>query len=271
MYNNLLGAALDYAARGVPTFPTDEHKRPLVASGFKAATIDPAALRRMFAIPGATMIGVPTGTASGVNALDVDPRHGGHQWLAANIQRLPETRTHRTRSDGRHLLFKADPRVRCSAGRIAPGVDVRAHGGYAIVPPSPGYRVINAAPVAPWPEWLLVPGLALAPLPIDQPATAVPGGPIGPVRISRYVESLLSRLAAAPDGQKHSALWRCGRAVGGILHLADMTEAEAEALLVGSLPATVRDWTAARKTARDAIRAGIAAPIALPDREARHG
>lgn len=239
--------------------------------GFKAATTDPAVIRRMFSCTEAELIGVPTGIVSGIDALDIDPRHGGHDWLAENVRRLPETRTHRTRSDGRHLLFKADPRVRCSAGRIAPGVDVRAQGGYAIVPPSPGYSVVNAAPVAAWPDWLLVPGLALAPLPTVQPATVMPAGPIGPMRISRYVESLLSRLAAAPDGQKHSELWRCGRAVGGILHLADMTEAEAEALLVGSLPATVRDWAVARKTARDAIRAGIAAPIALPDREARHG
>jgi hypothetical protein len=51
---------------------------------------------------------------------------------------LPETRTHQSQSGGRHKLFEFDPRARNSSGKIAAGIDVRATGGYVIVPPSPG-------------------------------------------------------------------------------------------------------------------------------------
>jgi hypothetical protein len=48
--------------------------------------------------------------------------------------------------------------LRCSASKIAPGVDVRADGGYVVWWPREGLRVVSDAPVAHWPEWLL--GLA---------------------------------------------------------------------------------------------------------------
>jgi Bifunctional DNA primase/polymerase, N-terminal len=46
---------------------------------------------------------------------------------------IPVTQTPR---GGRHLWFKYVPGVKNSAGKIAPGVDVRGSGGYVIVPPS---------------------------------------------------------------------------------------------------------------------------------------
>jgi hypothetical protein len=47
-----------------------------------------------------------------------------------NRKRLPETRTHRTRSGGLQLLFRCTPRLRCTARRIAPGVYKRCDGGH---------------------------------------------------------------------------------------------------------------------------------------------
>lgn len=266
MFNNTLAAALDYASRGIPIFPCDATKRPVIAGGFKAATTKPNALRRMFAIPGAELIGVPTGYASRVDALDIDPRHGGHDWLTENVRHLPETRTHRTLSGGRHLLFRSDPHVRCSAGRIAPGVDVRGEGGYIIVPPSPGYAVINAAPVRPWPLWLLKPGLAL-PLPApSRPVSSAPVEPIANHRMARYVESVLAHLKDAPDGQKRATLIRIGRTLGGIADAAGMTDTDAVERLIEALPSTVQDWEAARKTAEWAVGVGRKQPINLEDR-----
>src|SRR5262249_3036090 len=55
---------------------------------------------------------------------------------------------------GAHLLFKHAPGLRCSAGRIATGVDVRAGGGFVIWWPRQGLRVIEG-PLGEWPEWLL--------------------------------------------------------------------------------------------------------------------
>ena len=264
--NTILAAALELAGRGLPVFPCSADKNPVTRTGFKAATTDPAAVARMFRHPAAALIGVPTGEASGLDVLDIDPRHGGHAWLAANVRRLPETRTHRTRSGGRHLLFLADGRVRCSAGRIGPGVDVRGEAGYVIWPGSPGYTVIDAAPVRPWPSWLLEPGLAL---PRREPERPISSGPVEPIadrRTAAYLDTLLYRMSRAPDGAKHGTLIRMGCALGGIADAAGISDAEAVERLLAALPETVRDWTAARRTAAWAVARGRERPIYLEDR-----
>src|SRR5262249_7754714 len=103
---------------GLLRFPCGLGKRPLRGRGFycaKSAWDDDS---------GWPLVGVPTGSANGFDVLDVD--RGGLGWLAA--QALPKTRIHETRSGGRHLFFKHVDGVRCSAGRIAPDVDVRGDG-----------------------------------------------------------------------------------------------------------------------------------------------
>lgn len=147
-------------ARTLPVFPCKRDKTPLVKGGFKAAVRDYQSARSLFANPDAALIGVPTGTASGFVVIDVD-RHSdgadGSIWLRANQGRLPETRTHSTRSGGLHLLFRTpkDIKIPNSASRIAPGIDVRGDGGYIIAPPSPGYEVVKDLPIADMPEWLV--------------------------------------------------------------------------------------------------------------------
>lgn len=98
-------------------------------------------------------------------------------WFEANRERLGKTWTHRTKSGGYHLIY-AYPSggvgedevegggsgngvgpvdIRNSAGKLAPGVDVRANGGYAVLPPFKGYSVVDdtIGHIAPLPEWLL--------------------------------------------------------------------------------------------------------------------
>jgi Bifunctional DNA primase/polymerase, N-terminal len=168
-------AALELAAAGFPVFPCNAKKKPVVTNGFLSASTDPAIVRVLFAKRATKLIGVPTGPASEVDVLDFDYRHGAKPWEDANQYRLPETRVHQSQSGGRHLLFRHTPGIRNSAGRIAPGCDVRGAGGYIIMPPSPGYTVISDAPIAPWPEWLLEPGLALPKL--KPPPRPVPPRP----------------------------------------------------------------------------------------------
>lgn len=272
--NPILTAALELAGQGLPVFPCSTDKNPVTRTGFKAASTDPAAVVRMFRHPAAALIGVPTGEASGVDVLDLDPAHGADAWHAANAHRLPLTRAHRSRSSGLHLLFIHAPGVRNSQSRIALGVDVRGAGGYIIAPPSPGYLVRTVAPVAEWPSWLLVPGLVLPPPAVaDRSIGSAPFGPIADHRTAAYIDTLLYRLSRAPDGAKHGTLIRMGRALGGISDAAGISEAEAVERLVTALPETVRDWTAARKTAAWAVSKGRESPIHLVDRpmgEARH-
>ena len=100
-----LGAAL---ALGVPTFPCRADKAPACPRGFHAATADPAAVCELWRRRPGPLVGVPTSAVSGLDVFDIDaPRHPeAADWVTARLDRLPPTRTHRTRSGGRHLLFR---------------------------------------------------------------------------------------------------------------------------------------------------------------------
>lgn len=93
--------ALAVAAElGLPVFPRRLDKRPACPHGYKDATRDPDAIRELWRRYPGPLIGVPTGMASGIDVLDIDPRHGGDDWLSAHADRLLVTRSHRTRSGG---------------------------------------------------------------------------------------------------------------------------------------------------------------------------
>jgi putative DNA primase/helicase len=80
-------------------------------------------------------VGIVTGRVSGVLVLDVDGPEG-----EAELQKYghPVTPMVRTPSGGLHLYFKhPDQHIRTGI-RIAPGLDVKAAGGYAVAPPSIG-------------------------------------------------------------------------------------------------------------------------------------
>jgi putative DNA primase/helicase len=142
-------AAANWAAIDVPTFPVAVDKRPCCVGGFKVATTDSAEHDRMFADPRAAYVAVPTGPVSGFDVLDIDPGKGGDEWLRANEHRLPPTRRQHTRSGGVHLFFRHAPGLRNSASRIAPGVDIRAEGGYVVDWESAGLYAEGSG----WAEW----------------------------------------------------------------------------------------------------------------------
>ncbi len=104
-------------------------------------------------------VGIVTGPVSGVFVLDVDGREG-----EAELKRHghPVTPMVRTASGGLHLYFK-HPAAEIRTGiRVAPGLDVKASGGYVVAPPSVGsngnpYEWIvspEEADFADPPEWL---------------------------------------------------------------------------------------------------------------------
>src|SRR5437016_3969200 len=128
-----LNDALTLASMRLPCFPCTLSKRPACPHGFLDASTDPAVLRELWAKHPGDLVGVATGEASGVDVLDIDPKHQeAVEWCKANQERFPKTRTPKTRSGGVHLLFRHAHGLRCSASRIAHGVDVRANGGYII-------------------------------------------------------------------------------------------------------------------------------------------
>ena len=258
--------ALELAANGFPVFPCNSEKRPIVKFGFLDATTDLVIVRKTFT-KAAKLIGVPTGPASGIDVLDLDYKHGAKAWEDANAHQIPETRIHQTKSGGRHVLFQCNPAVRNSQGRIGPGVDVRGSGGYIIIPPSKGYSVIHDAPIAPWPEWLLVPGLALPPPPKERPVSSSgPYVPASNARLEGYRRAVLKNVQQAAEGQKHARLRDAARALGGIQAEAGFSDAEAVGWLMDALPNTVSDWKQAAKTAEWALASGRDDPIELENR-----
>jgi AAA domain/Bifunctional DNA primase/polymerase, N-terminal/Primase C terminal 2 (PriCT-2) len=150
----LTDIALDVAQNFGPVFPCNAKKEPVVAGGFHAASRDPAEVRRLFSLPGAKLIGIPTGAASGLLVVDTDGPAGA-EWLDIRRLILPATLEHATRRGGAHLIFKMPPEnIPCSTGKVAPGVDIRASGGYFIFWPAMGLP-FEAHELAEVPEFIL--------------------------------------------------------------------------------------------------------------------
>jgi Bifunctional DNA primase/polymerase, N-terminal len=247
--------------QGLPVFPCSRNKTPCISKaegghGYLDASRDRAEIKQLFAHPHAALVGVPTGMVSGLDVLDLDYRHGAGAWEQAHSQSMPATRTHQTLHGGRHYLFRHAPGVCNSASRVAPGVDVRGEGGFVIMPPSVGYSVIGDAVVAHWPDWLMP--LVLPP---PRPPGQAPCAGAVPVS-SRRLDGILR---AAPDGSKHFILRNTALLLGGIADSAGFTDDSAVQWLLDALPATVRDWRTAERTARWGLQQGRASPIELAE------
>ncbi len=243
----------DVAARlGLPAFPCNSEKRPLDEGGFHTATRDTAELARMFDRRAATMIGVPTGRVSGLVVIDVDVKPGresGMPWLDANRASLPQTRTHKTRSGGLHLLFRVPEgaEIRNSQSRIAPGIDVRGEGGYIIVPPSPGYALADDTQPADMPSWLVraclptEPEYAITPAP---PRAATGNTHYGLAALEAECQAIRGASFGVQEHTLNSAALKVGALVAGgqILHAYAMSELCAAGRSMPSEPGKPR-WT----------------------------
>ena len=141
MLNKVVDYAQIYAARGWHVLPL-RGKIPIVAHGVKAASCDLTQIETWWTVEPAGNVGVACGRVSGLVVLDIDPRHGGDETLLdlqAIHGKLPPTLEVLTGGGGRHLYFKYPAGVqyvKCSAGQLGPGLDVRADGGYVVAPPS---------------------------------------------------------------------------------------------------------------------------------------
>jgi hypothetical protein len=110
----------------------------LVPKGFLNASADASAINHWWTARPDANIGFATG---GLVVLDVDPRHGGEKSLAElerNHGILPATRRARTGGGGWHFYFKSPPTTKIASKVGVPGcgLDIRAHGGYVLIPPS---------------------------------------------------------------------------------------------------------------------------------------
>ena len=149
----MLQRALQLIERNIPVFPCRlDNKRPFTFRGFLDASTDPGIVRAWWTMRPGALIGVPTGVKFVV--IDTDEKHEDAR-LWVEQANLPITRTHRTRSGGRHFLFKPHPDVGCTQSLIAPGVDTRGHGGYIIWWPACGFEVLHPNILAEVPQWIV--------------------------------------------------------------------------------------------------------------------
>lgn len=175
---SMLSAALGYANRGWPVLPlhtvqngrctcgkadcSSPGKHPRTRNGLSDATTDEGQITAWFTRWTDANVGVVTGPASGLLAVDVDGEDGAKN-LAALKSKYGEVSTVTVRTgNGRHLLFRHPGlNVKNSVGRVTPHVDVRAERAYIVAPPSihytgKQYRFENPnAELAEIPDWLL--------------------------------------------------------------------------------------------------------------------
>ncbi|MGP5386948.1 bifunctional DNA primase/polymerase [Brachybacterium tyrofermentans] len=134
-------AAMVFARAGVPVFPcAPEGKQPITRRGFHDATTDPAQVEAWWRRFPAANIGMPTGRASGVSAVDVDV-HGVNGYEAIRRARRAGLVSGweamvRSPTGGLHIYYPASDGEQPSWQAGTAGVDFRGDRGYIIVPPS---------------------------------------------------------------------------------------------------------------------------------------
>jgi hypothetical protein len=147
----LFDAALRYADLGYRVFPcAPSAKTPLTEHGFHDATTDFDQIDAWWQRWPQANIGLPT---EGLVVIDVDG--SDNPWLANRPDRTMELACapiSLTPGGGRHYIFRQLPggSWRSSAGKLAPKVDVRADGGYIVLPPS----ILTEGRVYRWAEGL---------------------------------------------------------------------------------------------------------------------
>jgi hypothetical protein len=184
--NSTLLYALEFAAAGIAVFPLhtvfdgicscrkgsecqNKGKHPRwrkgdLESGVDSATTDEATIRAWFGKWENANLAIAMGGVLRLIALDSDPRNGGdasvYDLVEAHGEAWLATHTVRTGGGGNHFLYRLPEGIEVHKGKIAPGIDVKAAGGYLVAPPSVHasgrmYEVANNIDIAIAPEWII--------------------------------------------------------------------------------------------------------------------
>jgi hypothetical protein len=151
-------AARAYAERGIPVFPCwPNSKQPATEHGFHEATTNLTQIDAWWeAEPNYNIAFQPD--AVGLATVDLDGETGLASWaeLEAEHGKSPDTWTVDSPRGGRHLHFRGQTRP--SVAKLAPKVDTRGGGSYALLPPSvfagKPYQLASDAEPAPLPAWI---------------------------------------------------------------------------------------------------------------------
>lgn len=286
--------AMRYAERlGWHVFPlVAREKTPATPNGFKDATNDPELVRALWGEVEFN-VGLATGPASGVFVLDVDggevkgggiPGPEALALLEEAHGSLPPTMRVNT-GNGWHLYWRwpADrplrnrARIRVNGERT--GLDVRAEGGYVVLPPSvhPSglrYRVVEGDPreLAEAPAWLL--DLLDPPVPVKAPAPQAAPSPVDAQPSSdteaygrAALRTAVERIHGAAEGDRHGALYREAAALGELVAGGVLDAGTVEAALVAAGLAVGKGHAEVARTVRQGMEKGTQQPRTPPPRQ----
>lgn len=143
MNNEILNAALQYAANGWAVFPVSKEKNPLTPNGFRDASKDPKIIKSWYKKYTGANVAIATGQVSGglvVIDIDYDEEKGidgfasFREWEEENGCKI-SSRSATTGRQGCHIYFTTKEPIGCKVNALD-GVDIRGDGGYIIAPPS---------------------------------------------------------------------------------------------------------------------------------------
>ncbi len=290
--SSVLPAAHWYAEQGTAVFPLGPAKRPLArcaacrpagacagrdkcrcgvdtCHGFYAATLDHAALDRWWGRHPDWQIGLRTGQASDLVALDVDLDKGGLDSLIVLQRAGLDIRGTAVQLSGSgmsfHLLYRhPGGLVPNSAGRLGDGLDVRGDGGYVVGAPSKhpdtGVRYQLLGELTQLPLWQ-PPSLggrvaARASTPMQQGKRSFDSRGTGRLT-SRRLKALVDRVGSAQPGRRRETLFWASCRLGGCAATRATGTAAAELLLEAAVSAGMTKQKAFA-TLLDGLRQGRA-------------
>jgi putative DNA primase/helicase len=214
----------EYAARGWKIFPCHSIQRgqctcsdgmqcgspgkhPLTEHGFMDASNDITTIRAWeMRFPGANWA-VATGRINDLVVIDIDPRNGGFSSIEEyETYRpdgpLPYTLQSLTGGGGKHLFYAYPPEIviKSNKSKWLKGVDVKAEGGYVMLPES---QHISGLPYR-WVNWLdqyiwLPPDVAVD---LSRIGTGSADGPRGDLAPTSEI------LQGVPEGERDDVLFR---------------------------------------------------------------
>lgn len=212
-----VSAATRLGDSGVPVFPcVPGGKRPLTPHGFLDASTELDVISSWWRREPEANIGIPTGSAGGIDVVDVDVHAGGSGY--ASLERARRSGLVegwawlvRTPSGGLHAYFLHTGQPEQRSWQVPHRhIDFRGDGGYIVVPPS---RVMDATG-APHPYRLLAVAAHRPPQPVDsarlralldpprppRPPTDRPPRGSRPDRLAAWV-------ASRPEGARNGGLF----------------------------------------------------------------
>ncbi len=242
-----IGDALALAAAGWAILPL-RGKIPNTPHGVHDATTDPGTIRAWWACRDGLNIGARV--PAPLIVLDIDPQNGGSLTAleTAAGEPIPATLTvvsGRGTGGGHHYFYR--PAGRVTSTRLPPGIDVKTHTGYCVMPPS-----LHPATGRPY-RWLdpnqpvaMLPAALAGLLRASPPRTTRPGITAAD---DRAMHGLARVVRQAAPGRRNDALyWAARRA-------AEQGRSEmAFAVLAAAAQAAGLDPAETRRTIRSARR-----------------